>query len=283
MDIIYTAAFKPYLTRFPWASVESFTQSWRLSVLWAQREFPESRIQINCFDDEAEQFFSYLDLPGVEIHRIHIDWNYGGFWVLPKLYSYAAAPGAFLHLDHDVFLHPGFRAVFDSCLSNSEFMFQQPEGMSIYMHGRIASETGDGLSYWSQHATSYPNVGVLFAKHNRWAKRLKNEVEGFIQRNAYYCTDFQSMLLALCLEQQPLGVISSRYQTSWLLANEAEWGAIMNVEPSAKRVTHFMGAAKIRPDVVAWLDSTHQAEWLDYQPFDHACDYLRKLRGMASA
>lgn len=276
MDIIYTAAFEPYTKRFPWANIESFVQSWVLSVEYVRREFPDASIKINTFDELAEAFFERLALPGVIINPVRIGWSYGPMWVLPKLYSYAqAAGGELLHLDHDVFLHDGFRAVFDHCLSTSDFMFQQPEGMSIYFHGRIASDTNDGLSYWRQSLASYPNVGFFYAKRSSWAKRLLLEAEGFIQRNAYYCHEFNSMLMALALEQQPIGVIASQRQTSWLLANEAEWGAIMNVEPSAKRISHFMGNSKKRTEVLRWLDAAYRAVMFDYQKFDNACGLIR--------
>lgn len=252
-QIIYTACFDGYKHLFNWHSKEMFVNSWILSTEYAKREFPEYSIQINCYDDLALEFFQALALPEINIVSKTLDWNYSPLWVLTKLCSYKDAPTEFIHLDHDVFLHEGFREVFNYCLSDSDFLFQQPEGLNVYFHGKIASETGDSIPYWNTNLHSYPNVGFLYSRKNTWSEALFKHASSFVKRNIYYCRDFPNMCLALALEQQPIGVIASRTQSSILLANEEEWNTIMLPQIGPKKITHFMGHSKLSVESDTWV------------------------------
>jgi len=160
--------------------------------------------------------------------------------------------------------------VFD-IYSDSDFVFQQQEGLGIYQHGRFAFETKDGISYWNKHLTRYPNVGIFYCKNNHWAQRLFDETAAFIKRNYAYCQELPQLGLALCLEQQPIGIISENSKCSYLLTTKDELTGVVYFDRPTKRITHLMGSNKNTEQASAGIAERFS---YDVDKFDVACWYL---------
>lgn len=270
MDIIYTACFDGYVKNFCWPSRKTFVQSWINSITSAQREFPDSKVVIYCYDHLAVGFFERLGLTGVELVRAEVDALFKPFWVVAKLNTYQLHKGPFLHLDHDVFLEKGFGVVFGGY--DAEFIFQQQEGLSIYQHGRIAFDTKDRISYWDTHLSRYPNVGIFYCANNDWAQSLCKQVQAFILRNYTYCKEFPPLGMALCLEQQPIGVISNGSKCAYLLETKDELRNVVWFDRPSKLITHVMGSNKATQQAVDGIEARFS---YDLDKFNVACWYLQ--------